>query len=153
MSGGGVLHRKAVIKPRRKSGVSYFRTVAIFFFSEVGGGDAMPTQCTGCSWPRNSVNFYTPNALFTAHKAVYSSSINNRRLLKFLSRPAGKQITHFMELECSLRYSQRLPFDPSLNPWRTEGGEFGGVQTPPPPEIPKLSQIPRSVENKSVTTS
>jgi hypothetical protein len=26
-----------------------------------------------------------------------------------------------------------------------------GVQ-PPPPEIPKLSQIPRSVKNKSVTT-
>jgi hypothetical protein len=27
-----------------------------------------------------------------------------------------------------------------------------GVNPPPPPEIPKLSQIPRSVENKSVTT-
>jgi hypothetical protein len=32
--------------------------------------------------------------------------------------------------------------------WRTEGG-LGGSN---PPEIPKLSQIPRSVENKSVTT-
>jgi hypothetical protein len=28
-------------------------------------------------------------------------------------------------------------------------GGFGGFN--PPPEIPKLSQIPRSVENKSVT--
>jgi hypothetical protein len=32
--------------------------------------------------------------------------------------------------------------------WRTEGG-FGGSN---PPEIPKLGQIPRSVENKSVAT-
>jgi hypothetical protein len=42
---------------------------------------------------------------------------------------------------------------PSLIPvdqWRTEGG-LGGFN-PPPPETPKLSQIPRSVENKSVTT-
>jgi hypothetical protein len=31
--------------------------------------------------------------------------------------------------------------------WRTEGGS-----TPPPPEIPKLGKIQRSVENKSVTT-
>jgi hypothetical protein len=34
--------------------------------------------------------------------------------------------------------------------WRTEG--VWGVQTSPPPEIPKLGHIPRSVENKSVTT-
>jgi hypothetical protein len=34
------------------------------------------------------------------------------------------------------------------NQWRTEGG-LGGSN---PPEIPKLGQIPRSVENKSVTT-
>jgi hypothetical protein len=33
--------------------------------------------------------------------------------------------------------------------WRTEGGGFGGLN---PLEIPKLGQIPRSVENKSVTT-
>jgi hypothetical protein len=32
--------------------------------------------------------------------------------------------------------------------WRTEGG-FWGFKSP---EIPKLGQIPRSVENKSVTT-
>jgi hypothetical protein len=37
-----------------------------------------------------------------------------------------------------------------LDQWVPGGGL--GVQTPPPPEIPKLGQIPRSVENKSVTT-
>jgi hypothetical protein len=38
----------------------------------------------------------------------------------------------------------------SCEQWRTEGGRGWGVQTPP--EIPKLGQILRSVENKSVTT-
>jgi hypothetical protein len=34
--------------------------------------------------------------------------------------------------------------------WCTKGGGSLGVQTPP--IIPKLSQIPRSLKNKSVTT-
>ena len=38
MSGGGDLHRKAVSKPCHKSGVSYFRTVGIFFIQERGMG-------------------------------------------------------------------------------------------------------------------
>lgn len=58
MSDGGDLHRKAVIKPCRKSGVSYFPTVVIYiFFSEVEDGDAMPAQCTDPSWPQTPYIF------------------------------------------------------------------------------------------------
>jgi hypothetical protein len=55
-------------------------------------------------------------------------------------------------MDCALKYH----FNVGESQWRTEGG-FGGFKPggggfKPPPEIPKLSQIPRSVENKSVTT-
>jgi hypothetical protein len=56
----------------------------------------------------------------------------------------------------SSTFSSFVPIDGTLKHWRTEGGgRFGGVKPPPPRNsevLTKLSRIPSSVENASVTT-
>jgi hypothetical protein len=56
---------------------------------------------------------------------------------------------HSFSIHTELNFTVKTVHKGVTNQWRTEG--VWGIQ-PPTPQIPKLGQIPRSVDNKSITT-